>query len=62
MMLGDGLQVTCGKPNASGLPDYGFQYNLGISALASGSAPVTDTAIVTCPAFETRTYLPIVMK
>jgi len=61
-MMGSGLQVTCGKPNASGQPDYGFQYNLGISAIVSGSTPTTDTAIVTCPAFESRMFLPMVMQ
>jgi hypothetical protein len=61
-MLGNGLQVICGKPNASGLPDYGLQYNLGISAIVSGSSPITDTAIVTCPFFEGKAYLPMVRK
>jgi hypothetical protein len=61
-MLGKGLQVTCGRPNASGLPAYGLQYNLGISAIVSGSSPITDIANVTCPAFERRLYLPIMEK
>ena len=59
-MMGKGLQVTCGRPNASGLPGYGLQYNLGISALVSGGSPTTDTAVVTCPAFESKLYLPVV--
>jgi hypothetical protein len=59
-MMGKGLQVTCGRPNASGLPGYGLQYNLGISAIVSGGSPTTDIAVVTCPAFESKLYLPIV--
>ena len=61
-MLGNGLQVVCGRPNASGLPDYGFQYNVGISAIVSGSSPTTDTAIVNCPSYEARVYVPMVNK
>ena len=61
-MMGKGLQVICGGPNASGLPDYGLQYNVGISAIVSGSNPITDTASVTCPFFESKAYLPMVRK
>jgi hypothetical protein len=61
-MLGNGLQVVCGRPNASGLPNYGFQYSVGISAIVSGSSPITDTAVVTCPYFEAKLYLPVVKK
>jgi hypothetical protein len=61
-MMRNGLQVICGRPNASGLPYYGLQYNVGISAIVSGSSPTTDTAIVTCPFFEGKAYLPMVRK
>ena len=61
-MMGKGLQVTCGRPNAGGVPGFGLQYNLGISAIVSGGSPTTDTAVVTCPAFERRLYLPIIRK
>jgi hypothetical protein len=60
-MMGKGLQVTCGKPNASGLPGYGLQYNVGFSAIISGSS-TTDNAIVNCPSFESRVYMPRVNK
>ena len=59
-MLGPGLQVVCGVPNASGVPGYGKIYNVGISALFTNSQPITDTANVTCPAYESRTYMPVV--
>jgi len=61
-MMGKGMQILCVKPNSSGLPGYGFQYSLGISAIVSGRSPTTDIANVTCPAFESRTDLPLVMK
>ena len=62
MMMGKGLRVICGGPNASGVPGYGLQYSVGISAIVTGSSPVTDTANVTCPYFESRLYLPMVKK
>jgi len=61
-MMGKGLQVVCGKPNASGVPGYGLQYNVGISAVFSGSSATTDTANVNCPSYEDRLYLPAVIK
>lgn len=61
-MIGDGLRVVCGRPNASGLPDYGLQYNVGISAIVSGGSATNDTATVNCPYFESKAYLPTVRK
>jgi hypothetical protein len=61
-MMGNGLQVFCGGRNASGVPGYGLQYSVGISAIVSGSSPITDTANVTCPYFESRLYLPMIEK
>jgi len=61
-MMGKGLQVVCGKPNASGVPGYGLQYHVGISAVVSGSSATTDTANVNCPSYEDRLYLPAVIK
>lgn len=61
-MIGNGLQVVCGRPNASGVPGSGQIYSVGISAIVSGSSPTTDTANVTCPSFESRSYLPMLKK
>ncbi len=61
-MLGDGLQVECGEPNASGVAGYGWVYNVGISATFSNSNPTTDTAVVTCPFYQDRLYLPTVRR
>jgi hypothetical protein len=61
-MLGNGLRVICGRPNASGVPGYGLKYNVGISAIVSGSSPTTDTAVVACPAYESKAYLPTVRR
>jgi hypothetical protein len=61
-MMGKGLQVVCGKPNASGVPGYGLQYHVGISAVVSGSSSTSDTANVNCPSYEDRLYLPAVTK
>jgi hypothetical protein len=61
-MLGRGLQVTCGLPNASGIPGYGLQYQVGLIANFYGGSPVTDTAIVTCPYYQGKNYLPALEK
>jgi hypothetical protein len=61
-MLGKGLQVNCGLPNASGQADSGLQYHVGISGIVSGGSPTTDTANVFCPYFVTRVYMPAVYK
>ena len=61
-MMGKGLQVTCGRPNASGVAGYGLQYSLGITALISGGSPITDIANVTCPAYESKIFMPIIRK
>ena len=61
-MLNDGLQVVCGKPNVSGIPNLGYQYSVGISVYANGSPTTTDTAVVTCPAFEAKINLPFIKR
>jgi hypothetical protein len=61
-MLGDGLQVACGSPNASGIPGYGRQYVISLTAYATGSPAITDTAVVNCPYFEGKNFLPVVSK
>lgn len=61
-MIGKGLQVVCGRPNASGVQGYGLKYQVGISAVFSGSGATTDTANVTCPSYEARLYLPELNK
>jgi hypothetical protein len=61
-MLGNGLQVECGEPNASGVAGYGLVYNVGISATFSNSSATTDTAVVTCPYYQDRLYLPTLRK
>jgi hypothetical protein len=61
-MMGKGLQVICGGPNASGVPGSGLQYGVEISALITGSSPITDTANVTCPFFESKLYLPMIKR
>jgi hypothetical protein len=61
-MMGKGLEVVCGRPNASNLPGYGLQYSVGISAIFTGSSSTTDTANVNCPYFESRVNLPAVSK
>jgi len=61
-MLGNGLKVACGGKNISGIPDMGRQYVVTLSGFATGSSPVVDSANVTCPYYQGKTYLPILTK
>ena len=61
-MLGNGLKVACGGKNISGIPDMGRQYVVTLSGFATGSSPVVDSANVTCPYYQRKTYLPVLMK
>jgi len=61
-MLGEGLQVTCGLPGASGDPAYGNQYQVGIAAYITGSSPIVDSAVVYCPSFVSKSFLPLVSR
>jgi hypothetical protein len=61
-MLGNGLKVACGGKNASGIPDMGRQYAVTLSGFATDSSPVVDSANVTCPYYQGKTYLPLLRK
>ena len=61
-MLGNGLQVPCGGPNASGNPAYGRIYPVTIIGYSSNSPSTTDIATVTCPFYDGKTYVPAVRK
>jgi hypothetical protein len=61
-MLGEGLRVTCGLPGAAGDPTFGNQYQVGIAAYVTGSSPIVDTAVVSCPSFVSKSYLPLVSR
>ena len=61
-MLGNGLKVACGGKNSSGIPDMGRQYVVTLSGFATGSSPVVDSANVTCPYYQGKTYLPLLTK
>ncbi len=63
-MLGRGLMVTCGRPNASGDPNYGRQYQVSYAGYLIGSSTpaVSGSASVFCPAYESKVYTPLVRK
>jgi len=61
-MLGGGLKVGCGLPNASGVPNYGHIYSVVVTAAQFGGSPLVDTAAVACPAFQSNLYLPVARK
>jgi len=61
-MLPGGLKVVCGKPNASGNPDYGKIYPVTVNAYMADGASASDSMNVACPAFEARIFLPSIKK
>jgi hypothetical protein len=61
-MLGNGLEVTCGLPNAGGDPKSGNIYPVDIIAYLADVPALTDTANVTCPYFVSTNLLPLVSK
>jgi hypothetical protein len=61
-MLGDGLQVSCGRPNAGGDPSYGNQYQVVVTAYLADIPTLTDTANVYCPYFSSKYLMPLVSK
>jgi hypothetical protein len=61
-MLGNGLQVTCGLPNAGGDPKNGNIYQVKVTAYLGGSPAITDIASVTCPYFISTSLLPVVNR
>lgn len=63
-MLGRGLMVTCGRPNASGDPNYGRQYAVSyLGYLYGSSTPAAyGSASVFCPAYEGKVYTPLIRR
>jgi hypothetical protein len=61
-MLGNGLAVACGRPNASGNPDYGKSYILKITASMSDGANTWGSAVVRCPYYDGKIYLPNIIR
>lgn len=57
-MLGDGLAVSCGGPNASGDPNFGKFYTMYVTASMGDGANTWGSAQVRCPYYEGKTYLP----
>ena len=61
-MLGSGLKVACGGKNVSGIADMGRQHAVTLTGFSTGSSPVVDIANVTCPYYQGKTYLPLLIK
>ena len=61
-MLGNGLQVPCGLPNAGGDPNSGYIYHVVVSAYLAGGPAIIDSANVTCPYIASTNLLPFIRK
>ena len=61
-MIPGGLVVACGRPNDSGLPNYGRAYLVTANAYMGDGTSSTDSLNVFCPAFEGKIYVPLILK
>lgn len=61
-MFGSGFVVSCGGKNASGNPDFGYNYPVQVIATLADSTTVTGTTAVDCPYYEGKTFLPFLLR
>jgi hypothetical protein len=61
-MIPGGLMVTCGRSNASGLPNYGQAYLVEANAYMVDGTSASDSMTVFCPAYDGALYLPLIRK
>ena len=61
-MVPAGLSVSCGRPNASGLADYGKSYLVSANAYMADGTSASNSTTVYCPPFEAKTYLPSIRR
>jgi len=61
-MLPGGLKVKCGRPNASGRPDYGLSYSLVANAYMVDGTSAFNSSTVFCPAYDGKTFVPLIRK
>lgn len=61
-MLPGGLKVKCGRPNASGRPDYGLSYSLVANAYMIDGTSAFNSSTIFCPAYDGKTYVPLIRK
>ncbi|MBN1373300.1 MAG: hypothetical protein JW987_15290 [Anaerolineaceae bacterium] len=61
-MIGTGLAVACGMPNASGDPAFGNIYTLSVTASMTDGANTWGSAQVRCPYYDGKVFLPNVRR
>ena len=59
-MLPGGLMVACGRLNEGGSPNFGRAYTVTANAYMVDNTSATDSMTVLCPAFEGKTFIPMV--
>jgi hypothetical protein len=62
LMIPGGLAVPCGRPNESGLPNFGRAYLITANAYMADGTSATNTMNVFCPAYDGKFYLPFVQR
>ncbi len=61
-MFGDGFVVSCGGKNASGNPDFGSSYPIVVIASLVDGTTSSGSTTVTCPYYEGKSFLPILLR
>jgi hypothetical protein len=61
-MFPGGLQVACGAPGAGGSSGFGKAYSITANAYMADGSSSSDSANVLCPAFDGKTYAPLIRK
>jgi hypothetical protein len=61
-MIPGGLTVPCGSTGAGGLPNYGKSYLLMANAYSGSTISASDSMTVFCPAYDEKSYLPLIRK
>jgi hypothetical protein len=61
-MMPGGFAVVCGQPNAGGSPNYGNAYTVTANAYMADGTSASDSMAVFCPAYESKTYIPLLKK
>lgn len=63
-MFGQGFQVTCGRSNSGGDPNFGALHTVDYKGYLFGSSTPAayGTASVFCPVYDAAVYLPLTRK
>jgi hypothetical protein len=61
-MIPGGIKVTCGRPNAGGLLNFGNVYAVSANAYMADGTSSSNSMNVYCPAYEAKIFLPLARR